>query len=271
MLMLVPILVAVLLFQREQWLLGLIALLIAAHIKITALVMLPVLCVWLVVRCGWRRAMLLTIVAFAIVLPISWLLYAPLGGWAALPRNLFERSLLSTNSPGELLYLLLRDGFSLSRFRAQQFVARAAPLAFALAAFALLWHYFRQWRPRRESLRDEDLWRACLAIVFAYLVIGSFWFQSWYLVWLIALAALLPVSRLTQIVMPVFAVSAMIAGVASDYLRHQPAPPLSSGQISLLTVVITLLPMACVAVWMALNHRRHRRQIEVVRQSAVAR
>ena len=63
MLMLVLILAAVLLFQRQRWLLGLLALALAAHVKLTALLLLPVLGLWLARRCGWWRAIRISSVA----------------------------------------------------------------------------------------------------------------------------------------------------------------------------------------------------------------
>ena len=95
MLMLLLMLVALLLFQRQRWLLGLLALALAAHVKLTALLLLPVLGLWLARRCGWRRALRISGVAGALALVLSWLLYAPLGGWATLPRMLGERVRLS--------------------------------------------------------------------------------------------------------------------------------------------------------------------------------
>ena len=126
-LMLAFILLCVWLFQRQKFLWGLIALVLAAHIKITALVLVPVFAVWLVRRVGWLRMAARVAGALLIMLPVSWLLYAPLGGWATLPKNLFERSQLSTNSLAELVFLFLRDGLGWAKFEAQQPVARLFP------------------------------------------------------------------------------------------------------------------------------------------------
>jgi len=75
--MLVLILAAVLLFQRQRWLLGLFALALAAHVKLTAL-LLPVLGLWLARRCGWWRAIRISSVACLQALVLSWLLFVPL-------------------------------------------------------------------------------------------------------------------------------------------------------------------------------------------------
>ena len=108
MLMLVLMLAAVLLFQRQRWLLGLLALALAAHVKLTALLLLPVLGLWLARRCGWWRAIRISSVAGVLALALSWLLYAPLGGWATLPRMLGERVRLIANSPAFVVYWALQ-------------------------------------------------------------------------------------------------------------------------------------------------------------------
>jgi hypothetical protein len=238
-LMLVFMLLAIWLLGRERWLLGLLALLAAAHVKITALVMLPVLCVWLWRRIGLVQAAGWTALSLAIAAPLSLALYAPLGGWATLPRNLYERTLLSTNSLGELLYLALRDGADLSRRIAQQIVARAIPLLFVLAAAPLLWRFWRKDPGGLEDLRG--LIGASLAISLLYLLVGSFWFQPWYLMWPLALAALLPDRWRVTVSMAVLSASALCAAVLAGYLRIW-VPDFPTAWISACFVALTWLP-----------------------------
>jgi Gpi18-like mannosyltransferase len=52
LLMIVAILAALLLFQRRRWVWGLLALALAAHVKLTALLILPILGLWMLRRCG---------------------------------------------------------------------------------------------------------------------------------------------------------------------------------------------------------------------------
>jgi alpha-1,6-mannosyltransferase len=239
-LMLIFVLLAVWLMQRQRWLLGLLALFAAAHVKITALVMLPVFCVWLWRRIGLTRAAGWTTLAAVIALPLSFALYAPLGGWATLPRNLYERTLLSTNSLGELLYLALRDGAGMGRRPAQAVVARVMPIAFALLAAPVLWRFARKDPGGLPGLRG--LIGANLAISLLYLFVGSFWFQPWYVMWPVALAALLPDRRRVTVSMAVLSASALCTAVVSGYLRV-PAPAiLPPWFISALTVALTWLP-----------------------------
>jgi hypothetical protein len=102
-----PLLLAMLwLVQRQRWLLALLALILAAHVKLTALMLTPLIglvdCAalrlaagaWPGAGCNRRLALLL-----------SWLLYAPFGGWGTLPRMLAERSIFLANSPWHVLFL----------------------------------------------------------------------------------------------------------------------------------------------------------------------
>ena len=152
-LMLMFVLLAGWLIQRELWLFALLAIFAAAHVKFTALVMLPMLCLWMVHQVGWRRAAVLTISAIAVALPVSFALYASLGGWGTLPRNLFERSLISTNSIGELLYRYLRESAGVVRPRAQQIASRMAQAMFALLAALIL---LLSWRRKANPKGLED-------------------------------------------------------------------------------------------------------------------
>ena len=77
----------------------LLVIVLAIHVKLTAIILLPVVVLWLVRRCGWRRTLTLVAAATATGLLLSWLLYAPFGGWGSLPRMLSERAAFLSNSP----------------------------------------------------------------------------------------------------------------------------------------------------------------------------
>ena len=51
-----------------------------------------------------------------------------------------------------------------------------------------------------------------------YLLVGSFWFQHWYVLWVLAPAVLLPDSRLSRAVLPWLAFGALSANVAMSFL-----------------------------------------------------
>jgi hypothetical protein len=201
MLLLLLMLAAVLLFQRQRWLVGLLALALAAHVKLTALLLLPVFGLWLARRVGWWRASRISAAASALTLVLSWLLYAPLGGWATLPRMLSERVRLIANSPAFVVYWVLQTYAGWSEAAAWRVTTQGATvLFFALAGVLLV----RFWRATRDHPQFDDalLWRGGIAVTAAFLLVGSFWIWPWYLLWVVVLAALLPTSRFTTTVLP---------------------------------------------------------------------
>ena len=217
MLMLVLILAAMLLFQRQRWLLGLLALTLAAHVKLTVLLLLPVLGLWMARRCGWRRAISISSVAGALTLVLSWLLYAPLGGWATLPRMLSERVRLIANSPTFVVYWALQTYAGWSEVAAWRVTTQGATVLFFVLAGLLL---VRFWRAIGNTPEPDDtiLWRGSIAVIMAFLLVGSFWFWHWYLLWVIVLAALLPTGRFTTTVLPICCLGALWFSIASDFL-----------------------------------------------------
>jgi alpha-1,6-mannosyltransferase len=258
-LMLAFTLLALLLSQRERWLLGLIALGLAAHVKLTALLLLPALGVWLVRRAGWRRALAVSGAALLLGLPISWLLYAPLGGWATLPRMLRERTMFIYNSPANIVYHALQRQAGWPELQARQIVTLGSTLIFAAIAALLLW---RLWRatPRTPALADErTLWLSSLMITLAYLIVGSFWFQSWYVLWALALAALLPASGFTRTLLPLYCLGALCSNLSTDFLNQDPARHFDSSATGQIMVAVLLTPLVCGLIGAGLRRRRGRR------------
>ena len=233
--------------QRRHDAIGFLMLLCAAHIKLTALVVLPVLAVWLLRERGWRYTVGLFVGMGGIGLAISWLLYAPLGGWATLPQNLYERSLLSANSWGELLYLGLRQGAGWPRVQAQQLVARLAPALFMLISLPLLWRWLRA-----RSAVGWRVWSEYLGqITLLYLFVGSFWFQPWYLMWPLGLFSVGRSRSSAAMRTLQFGLAALGATLLADYLRAAQLPLLASWQISLTVVLLIFITPALMARWSA--------------------
>ena len=81
-----------------------------------------------------------------------------------------------------------------------------------------------------------------LILVLLYLFLGSFWFQPWYLMWPIALAALMSARRGALAFVAVLSASALCAAVFKDYANAQSSSALPTWLSSTLTVTITWLP-----------------------------
>jgi hypothetical protein len=221
--------------QRQQPFLALLALILAAHVKLTALIWLPACGLWIIWRWGWRRALVTSLSGVAVGLAISWLLYAPYGGWQTLPRMLHERSLYLANSPWRILKTLLVERLGWQIERAHRLSVGLPNWLFAASALLIpLWTLnFRpkRWRgtPTPAEKADQMLWRALVATSMLYLVVGSFWFQPWYVLWIIAPTALLPGSRFTRSIMPWLVFGALSANLTMDFLSAtllKTAPPL---------------------------------------------
>ena len=248
--MMLAVLAALLLFQRRRWVAGLLALALAAHVKLTALLILPVLGLWLERQSGWYRALRDSLIALVLSLPLSWLLYTPLGGWITLQRMLKERAQLLINSPADLLYRILQEQHDWSESAAWRAVTLSATILFFVgAAMVLAWFW---WSGRRSASDqwptppDALLWRGCVAVTLLYLLIGSFWFQHWYLLWVLAPSALLPASRWTRTLLPAYCLGVLWGSLANSFLRNLPIWPLSITQIAAINVLAQVMPLLCV-------------------------
>ena len=243
------------LLQRERWLLGLLALLLAAHVKLTALLLLPVIALWLIRRIGWRAAVTRGLLALGLVLPLSWLLYAPLGGWATLPRMLRERTQFLANTPADLLYRWLQERAGWDELAARQLATLGATVLFCLIAAALmatmlnLWAALRPAATRAAPVDDAALWRCGLAVTTAYLLVGGFWFMPWYVLWALPLAALMPASSWMRVWLPALTLGALWSGLAADSLTFTRATQLSPTQVSWVSVSLLVTPLAGVGLF----------------------
>ena len=235
------------LLQRQRPFWALLTLLLAAHVKLTALIWLPAFLLWVAWQWGWKRALKIGFATAAIGLALSWLLYAPFGGWQTLPRMLHERSEFLANSPWRILKTLLVDQLGWQIERAHTLSVHLSNWLFALGALLIpLWMF--NFRPKRwqstqipSKKAHETLWRALAAVSMLYLLVGSFWFQHWYILWVLAPAVLLPNSQLTRSVLPWLAFGALSSNVVMGFLlTAKTAPPISN---YLLSVVIIWGPV----------------------------
>ncbi|MEO7909279.1 MAG: glycosyltransferase family 87 protein [Roseiflexaceae bacterium] len=264
MLMLLLMLTAVLLVQRQRWLLGLIVLILAAHVKLTALLILPVVGLWMARRVGWWRAMWISGAAGVLALALSWLLYAPLGGWATLPRMLGERVRLIANSPAFVVYWALQRFAGWSEILAWRVSTQGATVLFFALAGVLL---ARFWRATRNNSPPDDglLWRGSIAVTVAFLLVGSFWIWQWYLLWVLVLAALLPTSRFTATVLPACCAGVLSLHSAADFLiRHgRVATPiaLADGLSSFTWIVLAAGALGLAALWRVTWHTDNMRDL----------
>lgn len=221
--MLVLVLLGWWLLQRQHPFWALMALILAAHVKLTALLWLPACALWIIWRYGWGRALKIGLACLLSGLFLSWLLYAPFGGWQTLPRMLQERSAHLANSPWQIIKYLLVNLAGMPDGNAFQLCIRLPNWLFAAGALlGALWMFnFRpnRWRkpPFTSAEYERALWRALAATSLLYLLVGSFWFQHWYVLWLAAPAVLLPESPLTRSALPWLAFGALASNMLMSF------------------------------------------------------
>lgn len=273
--MLVLVLLGMWLLQRKLPFWALLALVLAAHIKLTALIWLPVFAVWIVHRWGWPRAVWLGLSGAAVGLGISFLLYAPFAGWGTLPRMLHERSLYLANSAWLALNLFLNKQLGWSKEIVRRLTIDLPTVLFA-ASSVLVSIRLLDVRPNRlqnpavsEGDADRRLWTSLLTISLLYLIIGSFWFQHWYVLWVLAPAALLPASLFTRYVLPWLSFGALSANVLADFLPAA-APGLFSPPLFALAIFgLIWLPGLTAAGICASKRRRSSRELPLLPQNGL--
>ncbi len=242
-LMLVLLLGSLWAWQRRRWLGGLLLLGLATHVKLTALIWGPVYAFWLWRQMGWRRALGWGVLAGAILLPLSWLLYQPLGGWETLARMLGERMLYVANSPSQLVDRLLPSlGYHLPKESVLFAIIRLPSYLSVLLGILLpVWLIWRA-APADETKATPRLWVVCTAAALLYLAVGSFWFQHWYVMWVAAPAALLPWRSFTRWLLPLFCWGALASNIIADGLSRLPVMVISPAGLTALVVAMIWLP-----------------------------
>jgi len=241
--------------------LALIVLLLAAHVKLTALIWLPAFALWMIWRHGWRSALKTGLAAAVCGLALSWLMYAPFDGWQTLPRMLKERSAFLANSPWQVIKYYLTETRHWYYLRANRLTTGLSN-AFSLAGALLipLWMFnFRpkRWRFSPSSLTDEHqtFWRALTAVSFLFLLLGTFWFQHWYVLWLLVPAVLLPSSRLTRLLLPWLAFGALSSNAVMGFITASLPQATLQIQKAALSVAITWGPLLLAVLISALRRR----------------
>lgn len=234
-------------WQRGRWLMGWLAFGLATQVKLTALLLTPVLGLWLARKIGWLRALALSLAAAGIMVGVSWLLYEPLGGWTTLPRMLQERQLFVAHSWAQIFYFLLYKWWGWPYALIQPLLV-TWPTWLFLAAAALF--FLRTFGPpgERGKANQNDLYRSCALLTLLYLVVGSFWFQAWYVMWILAPATLWGDGRFPQRGLPWLCWGALCSNVLYDYLTQlpiaaEPTAHLYRLGVTLLVVLTIWLPL----------------------------
>ena len=139
---------------------------------------------------------------------------------------LHERSEFLANSMWRILNYLLINQWEWSTSNARQLSVNLPNWLFVISSFLfILWMFnFRPKRWRNASIVSKDaqqtLWQTLQAISVLYLLVGSFWFQHWYILWVLAPAALLPDSRFTRLLLPWLVFGALSSNAGMDFMLN---------------------------------------------------
>ena len=240
------VLAGIWLLLRQRAVPGLMVLVAAGLIKITAWVTLPVAAVWLIRQRGWIKALRVGVPAMLLGTVMVWLAYLPLGGLARLVEVARARSWWPTQTWTAAIFFTLRDVQHIPHEVVVQDVIGAATLVFLIAVGVILW-------------RVRDLRASLWGVVLAYLLIGTHWFQAWYAVGLIALTALIPDGALAGYTF-VFTFFMLLQPIAAQYyVSHLTLLP--GGRDALLAAVTLLVPQIAALVLVVIKWRKTPRQI----------
>lgn len=234
-------------WQRGRWVAGWVAFGLATQVKLTALLLAPALGLWLVRKIGWLRALGLSLLAIGIILGISRMLYAPLGGWATLPRMLGERQLFVAHSLAHILYFWLYkwSGWPYGLVW-QMMVVWSTRLFLVVAALLLVRTFLRP--SDRTPARLQDLARTCTLLTLLYLLVGSFWLQPWYFVWVLAPATLWVNGAFPRQGLPWACLGALCSNAIYDQLTQLPNAVAPDAHLYRLGVTVLVV----LAIWLPL-------------------
>lgn len=248
-LMVLFVLLAVWALLAEKRLLVLPLLALAVLTKLLAVALGPIFLYGLLRGSRPLRAKLLVVLgggAIAVALAVA--TYAPFwGGFDTL--YFLSRGNWFTASLPTMLRELLRQWYPYEE--AGRLSATLVGLGFAAFTVVRLWLLWREERRMPTGSADERGWlpwlRAAHDLTFVYLAFATLWWQPWYLVWLVALAALLP-SRLVHERALLFCYGATLNYLVFKYIWpvFQPMTYTTIMGISVLAIFgLPLLHLAC--------------------------
>lgn len=180
--MLFWILLAVWAFARRSHSLAVLSLIAGALVKFIPLLLLPVAIVLIWQRIPKLKARLCWLARMLVLaLVLVWMAYIPF--WQGVRTLSIDRRLhlFSASLPAALFH-------SLEPYSGVEIAATLVSSAAVLLALGFsLW---RAWRSRQET-SWLSLPQAAFDILLFYLLLACLWFQQWYVIWLVGLAAVL--------------------------------------------------------------------------------
>ncbi len=252
--MMIWVLLAAWLLQRRRYSPSVLALLVGALIKYIPLLLLPiVLAIALRDLPNHRTRVRFAIVTTVAAVTLIAAAYAPF--WRGLDTLSIERraNLLTTSLPS-LIYFQLKSNISNDEaIKLVSLTAAGLTVAFSLAMAV------RAWRDRSEL----SFARSAFYLLMFYLLLTCLWFQPWYAVWPLALAALLPPGHAARLAV-LFGYTALSKELIFGplLLWQRPLPPQMWRETLLGPLVMSMAwSYAIVALWDTWRKRRRSRSV----------
>ena len=134
---------------------------------------------------------------------------------------------------------------------------RVSTVAAVLTALFALWQGAQAWRDRSWL----SFTRASFHIIMFYLLITCLWFQSWYAIWPLGLAALLPPGHAARLA-ALFGYVALAKPLAFEplWLWHRPLPPKEWRELRLGPALMALPIVYALMAWVDGKVRREKRE-----------
>jgi hypothetical protein len=249
------VLAAVWAMAHRRYSLAVLALTVGALIKFIPILLLPVAILIAIHQFPSLRARLRLLVfmglatAFLVVTA-----YAPF--WTGQDVLGFaRRNILLTSSLPAVAYVVLMPWLGEKTMTVVNLTAGSLTLVFAV---------WQGWRARRTP-DDLSFIRASFNILMFYLLLTCSWFQSWYAIWPLALAALLPPGHLARLgTLFGFAALAKPLVFAPMFLWIRPLPPKAWRELRLGPMVLVIPWLyALFIVWRAQRPKRDIASVEI--------
>jgi hypothetical protein len=230
----------------RRYTLAILSLVVGALFKHVTLLAIPAALVCALVEMkGWKtkiRYLLITGLSSFLLIIIA---YQPLWiGWKTL--NLTARMYMYTTSLPAIIHTWYRDDIDL--------VLLSQTVSWVTSGLTLLVALYIAWRAR-----NDRSWlsypKAALTTLMFYLLVTCLWFQQWYMVWPIGLAALLPMGGLVFLtLMSSFTVMTKVLIAAPPLLWAKPLPRAQYRELWL-SLEVMILPWL-VSILLLVRHFR---------------
>jgi hypothetical protein len=228
---------------RYHW--AAVALVIGALFKFLPLILLPFVVVYGARRrATWAARVRLALEIGLITVVLIVVCYAPYWEGTKTLANITLREKFLNAAPLAILTYTLSQRWSIDVVR-----PTISMMGSAILAIGLLWQMWQIWR------YDRDLRTACFGIFAWYLIIGSQWFQPWYVLWLLAMLALQP-SRETFGWVETWAISGQASYLLQYFILTKRWSGLAGNQLPGQVLYLLLIFVPPLIVWSIERLRR---------------